>query len=196
MIKLNKGAMFGLDARIALAIFGALSVISGAALYSAIQQSKTVSYLTQLEEWSKASAAYYLDVSEPLPQYSSTRPYTMDLVVNRESLSTWEGPYINNITPMGDTGGHDKNSLWFTIFYFKISSWAVDSSCVAGNLDCAEWMHLYADNSTKAELLKPIALSLDDYVDGGDGADTGKIRYLESTGKYYLYYQGRQKTVN
>ncbi len=38
--QLNKGAMFGLDARIALAIFGALSVISGAALYSAIKQAK------------------------------------------------------------------------------------------------------------------------------------------------------------
>lgn len=32
----KKAAMFGLDARIALVIFGALSVISGAALYSAI----------------------------------------------------------------------------------------------------------------------------------------------------------------
>jgi hypothetical protein len=32
--------MFGLDARIALAIFGALSVISGAALYSAIQDAR------------------------------------------------------------------------------------------------------------------------------------------------------------
>ena len=37
-LKNKKAAMFGLDARIALAIFGALSVISGAALYSAIQQ--------------------------------------------------------------------------------------------------------------------------------------------------------------
>lgn len=42
----NKGAMFGLDARIALAIFGALSVISGAALYSAIQESSTVKITT------------------------------------------------------------------------------------------------------------------------------------------------------
>tara|TARA_Y100001960_G_scaffold319101_1_gene389950 strand:- start:3597 stop:3728 length:132 start_codon:yes stop_codon:yes gene_type:complete len=36
----KKAAMFGLDARIALAIFGALSVISGAVLYSAIQDAK------------------------------------------------------------------------------------------------------------------------------------------------------------
>lgn len=38
---MKKGAIFGLDARIALAILGALYVISGAALYSAIQESKT-----------------------------------------------------------------------------------------------------------------------------------------------------------
>ena len=37
MIFFKRGAMFGLDARIALAIFGALLVISSAALYSAIQ---------------------------------------------------------------------------------------------------------------------------------------------------------------
>ncbi len=43
----NRGAMFGLDARIALAIFGALSVISGAALYSAIKESRITSLLTE-----------------------------------------------------------------------------------------------------------------------------------------------------
>ncbi len=43
---IKKAAMFGLDARIALVIFGALSVISGAALYSAIQQAKTTAFAT------------------------------------------------------------------------------------------------------------------------------------------------------
>ncbi len=46
--------MFGLDARIALAIFRALSVISGAALYSAIQQSKVIAMVNQFEEIAKA----------------------------------------------------------------------------------------------------------------------------------------------
>ena len=50
----KKGGMFGLNARIALAIFGALSVISGAALYSAIQQSKAISVLTTAKEIGKA----------------------------------------------------------------------------------------------------------------------------------------------
>ena len=58
--------MFGLDARIALAIFGALSVISGAALYSAIQQAKVTETVTELDNISKAWAQYYLDTGEVL----------------------------------------------------------------------------------------------------------------------------------
>lgn len=46
--------MFRLDARIALAIFGALSVITGAALYSAIQYSKTIAILVDLYNLGKA----------------------------------------------------------------------------------------------------------------------------------------------
>ena len=61
---INKGAMFGLDARIALAIFGALSVISGAALYSAIQNSKVTAAITEMNEVGKAWEAHYLDTGE------------------------------------------------------------------------------------------------------------------------------------
>jgi type II secretory pathway pseudopilin PulG len=60
----KKGAMFGLDARIALAIFGALSVISGAALYSAIQQSKAVAMVNSLEEIGKAIDSYRLETDD------------------------------------------------------------------------------------------------------------------------------------
>ena len=62
----KKGAMFGLDARIALAIFGALSVISGAALYSAIQSAKAEQYRQYFVELVKASEAYYLDTGSQL----------------------------------------------------------------------------------------------------------------------------------
>ena len=51
---MKKGAMFGLDARIALAIFGALSVILGAALYSAIQEAKNQQIISMFSEISKA----------------------------------------------------------------------------------------------------------------------------------------------
>ena len=70
----NKGAMFGLDVRIALAIFGALSVISGAALYSAIQDAEATAVLTELEEIGKAWEAYYLDTGETLSFANNTTP--------------------------------------------------------------------------------------------------------------------------
>ena len=54
---MKKGAMFGLDARIALAIFGALSVISGAALYSAIQDAQATAMIVRLNEVGKAFGA-------------------------------------------------------------------------------------------------------------------------------------------
>lgn len=95
----KKAAMFGLDARIALAIFGALSVISGAALYSAIQQSKVVAIVTEMQEVEKAVEAYYLDTGNFLPPITgATSAYDLDmtpLVENSESLSGWKGPYLS-----------------------------------------------------------------------------------------------------
>jgi hypothetical protein len=85
---LKKGAMFGLDARIALAIFGALSVISGAALYSAIQQSKVIALITDLNEIGKAYTAFALDTGQDLPETPTLSLYnnTYDLIENTKKL--------------------------------------------------------------------------------------------------------------
>lgn len=94
---MNKGAMFGLDARIALAIFGALSVISGAALYSAIQQAKVQQYISTLTEIAKALEAYYLDVGD-LPKVDpgdSDHLNIVQLAENEDGVSNWNGPYID-----------------------------------------------------------------------------------------------------
>ena len=93
----KKGAMFGLDARIALAIFGALSVISGAALYSAIQQSKVISAVTMLSEFSKAYEQYVLDAGQGLPANSGHAYDTSghQLVDNTLNVDGWKGPYLS-----------------------------------------------------------------------------------------------------
>tara|TARA_Y100001960_G_scaffold333703_1_gene440401 strand:+ start:58 stop:294 length:237 start_codon:yes stop_codon:yes gene_type:complete len=70
----KKAAMFGLDARIALAIFGTLSVISGAALYSAIQDAKAMALLTEMREVTKAWEQFYLDTGAEKPnKYNSNK---------------------------------------------------------------------------------------------------------------------------
>ncbi len=96
-MKLKKAAMFGLDARIALAIFGALSVISGAALYSAIQEANMTSLYIDLREVEKALEAYSLDTGD-LSFTAGTEELNM-LYENARgtvtNISGWKGPYIS-----------------------------------------------------------------------------------------------------
>jgi len=90
--KTKRGAMFGLDARIALAIFGALSVISGAALYSAIKEAKVIAMIAEMKEIAKGYEAYYLDTGSQLATKN-----TVALDVNKLISDTtvgWKGPYL------------------------------------------------------------------------------------------------------
>ncbi|PPR10971.1 MAG: hypothetical protein CFH44_00105 [Proteobacteria bacterium] len=78
--------MFGLDARIAL------SVISGASLYSAIQESKTTKNLANFTELSKAWEQYLLDIGVTLPKDSGDLLKAKNLVSNIDNKSGWSGP--------------------------------------------------------------------------------------------------------
>jgi len=93
--KTNRGAMFGLDARIALAIFGALSVISGAALYSAIQKAKTVQAVTSAIEAIKSFEAYYIDTGEVFKE-SKKGSGLLNVIslVEDPGVAGWNGPYL------------------------------------------------------------------------------------------------------
>ncbi|PPR08882.1 MAG: hypothetical protein CFH44_00609 [Proteobacteria bacterium] len=92
---MNKGAMFGLDARIALAIFGSLSVISGAALYSAIQNANVTSLIANMNEMSKAIEHYHLDTGVDITESKAVlgAGYTYKLIENT-GVAGWKGPYI------------------------------------------------------------------------------------------------------
>jgi len=88
--------MFGLDARISLAIFGALSVISGAALYSAIQESKITAVLIELEELGKATTQYLLDTGSYVKMDPGEEcAYLMSSLLVADTVSGWKGPYVS-----------------------------------------------------------------------------------------------------
>ncbi|MCP4354221.1 MAG: hypothetical protein GY793_01065 [Proteobacteria bacterium] len=100
-MKNQKGIMFGLDARIALAIFGALSLIVGTALYSSIKKAKATAILTEMQEVGKAWESYYIDTGSNLAQISilesDYRFYQLasKYLVEKPSSSTgWNGPYL------------------------------------------------------------------------------------------------------
>ena len=190
----KKGAMFGLDARIALAIFGALSVISGASLYSAIEQAKYTKTKASFNEILKAYEAYYLDTGSPLPKvsYNFTTLYIGDLIENRELISSWKGPYL---TPINSSTTQIQNEITYDIYkdaYISLellpkSTWTVTSpSCTINSSDCNVYIRIYPDSSP--ESLTPYFNYLDDYFDNNDGKTSGKIRWRDSVDS--IYYQG------
>ena len=181
-MKLKKAAMFGLDARIALAIFGALSVISGAALYSAIEQAKTTATLADMQELSKALESMYIDNGGSLIKSSTFYAATYMLFNNNNSeMSVWNGPYIGGNFSMssanvylypGITNGKviwKNDDLGGTYGYTD-----TEADCASGDV-CSWW--IYYDNPEDDNL----QVKLDNMVDGGDGAAAGRLRWHERT---------------
>tara|TARA_Y100001960_G_scaffold151614_1_gene159950 strand:- start:1262 stop:1888 length:627 start_codon:yes stop_codon:yes gene_type:complete len=200
-MKLKKAAMFGLDARIALAIFGALSVISGAALYSAIQQAKTEQFRQYFEEIIKATEQYYLDNGKVLPEYTSNDyVYIGDLASNRESLSTWAGPYLA-VSSVDSSHSHFMDSMTAQVhstsetymLMRKSSTWTemndlnADGICASNDPDCADWITLSAVDASATLTLLSIFNNLDESVDGGDGMLAGKVRYNTAANDHIMY---------
>jgi len=95
IISNKKAAMFGLDARIALAIFAALSVITGAALYKAIRHARIVAFATEITEMAKAIEQYTLDTGSGLPVSLANAQFKEIYELTSSSARGWKGPYFN-----------------------------------------------------------------------------------------------------
>ena len=189
----KKGAMFGLDARIALAIFGALSVISGAALYSAIKDSQATAMIVTLNEIGKGFEQYYLDTgSYPRRLDSSDNTkieyyayQTADLVKN-PGVSGWKGPYLPyeiRVAPNDNRLVGPKNEdIWVSELTDDIdwSSTPVASACLSG-VSCFLWARIWG--SAYSESLK---LSIDERIDNSDGPSKGDFRW--DAGSFNLKY--------
>jgi type II secretory pathway pseudopilin PulG len=191
----KKGAMFGLDARIALAIFGALSVISGAALYSAIKESKVTAAIAEMQELGKSFDAFFLDVGQ-LPEIYSGSSYTFsttDIVTNTNTLDNWNGPYtslnVRGVTSYDSpvTGGY------LLIMHRPGTDWGGTEGDTAPPADCSAapcyvWISYGAAD-------RNLAYAIEERIDGEtrDNAK-GKVRLWDYTsggnaGKTNIYYQ-------
>ena len=188
----KKGAMFGLDARIALAIFGALSVISGAALYSAIQDAKVTAAITEMNEIGKAWEAYYLDTGrsfDPVNTDSTNVSYyifkTNNLILN-SGYDGWSGPYVSYQV----SGDHLNHPVHGDISIMRLTTdvdwnhWG-SGTCTTGR-SCFIWIYINSiDNEDLAKLI-------DERIDGSDGKSKGSFRWYgpdgSSTYRYALKY--------
>tara|TARA_Y100001960_G_C14479633_1_gene731147 strand:+ start:79 stop:672 length:594 start_codon:yes stop_codon:yes gene_type:complete len=179
---IKKGAMFGLDARIALAIFGALSVISGAALYSAVQTAKATAVIADMEELGKAWEQYYLDTGRDFEVFNTddTDPYyhlfRTHYFNSTSGAEGWNGPYL----PYETTGSYllcnyEAVCRVFVMRYnsedWSSTTWQ-NNVCESGK-ECSMWSRIYVHAHTKESL----AVSIDKIVDNSDGQLTGNFRW-------------------
>ena len=164
----NKGAMFGLDARIALAIFGALSVISGAALYNAIQDSKVTAILAELREVEKSIEAYYLDTGKLVSPFDARDLKILELIENSENVQGWNGPY----TSLSQYSTENKLNPAFGV---RMSLTYRDKA--SGSTTCTKSMdycYIYIWYNVDSDDVMSL---LDLKVDGAVDASTGVIQY-------------------
>tara|TARA_Y100001960_G_C14778551_1_gene884925 strand:+ start:3276 stop:3857 length:582 start_codon:yes stop_codon:yes gene_type:complete len=174
-MKLKKAAMFGLDARIALAIFGALSVISGAALYSAIQQAKVVAIVTELNEISKAAESLMLDTGVELAVHAGDQLKLKYLLEDIDSVPGWNGPYISGYTAFADNGlNHPQYTGVHILKFQKHLATGARTGCSSG-LSCDIWVHI---TGIPTELVKAV----DEYVDGSYDLADGRVQGADYSG--------------
>ena len=170
---IKKGAMFGLDARIALAIFGALSVISGAALYSAIQDAKVTSIIAQSEELGKAYTQYYLDTSVNMSvQANPTVVNSVNLIEDFDNNDSWNGPYLalEKITDHALTSPVTNNTVAYRVGSLS-DTWGAttDFPNPCATEPCGIWTFQRVANDT-------IANAIDLKIDGTADRENGKVR--------------------
>ncbi len=174
---MKKGAMFGLDARIALAIFGALSVISGAALYSAIKQSRAIAYLTEMQEFAKAWEQFYLDTGVEFLHHATSGGnyyvFKTGALENNPGVDGWKGPYASS----ENSQGHFRHIMMLSPDVTwpdssLLDGWP-DGICTSGRT-CAIWTRTFPG---AGELDESLATAIDEYVDEGDGKSAGSFRW-------------------
>ncbi|MCP4355713.1 MAG: hypothetical protein GY793_08825 [Proteobacteria bacterium] len=185
----QKAAMFGLDARVALAIFGALSVITGVMLYKVIREAKIISMIAIVKEVEKAYEAFYLDVGSHAYRFyvnGGDSVYVRDLLIKPFTASKakdWKGPYL----PYEYSSVRDG----FVTEYEEIilrarntQQWGgstdVGSRVCTDNSDCFLWIGWLV---VPTDLVKEIDNRIDGVIDGS----TGKVRYGGFGSGSYIY---------
>lgn len=102
--RLNQtGAVFGLDARLSLAIFGALTLIAGAYTALNINDARTDAFIQELRDTTEAIQSIHYDLKTDLSRALENPTgknayrvlYDPELLSNQRLRARWLGPYLN-----------------------------------------------------------------------------------------------------
>ena len=175
----QRGAMFGLDARIALAIMGALSVIAGTALVGNIGIFKGQGLSQEIKAITAAVEGLQEDIGggiyENLASSNATNAFMA--LIDSSVLNTgkpqdkWLGPYIKL-----DSNEHPQYGT-MTLIRASQDDYT-DTSC---GRQCFLWL-------TLATVPDTVFSQLNKDIDGSEGSPetTGRVRHAASNGMLYV----------
>jgi type II secretory pathway pseudopilin PulG len=147
--------MFGLDARIALAIFAVLAVVAGATAINVIGQASVTATVTELKNIQKAYQEFHLATGENTTRF-------LDLIDNQSEITGWSGPYIDLLSDKSRTYGV------YSLMEGRQDVPGVPPVECNGGI-CAVWLKL-----TKVK--DDIAADVDKAIDGEKSANAGALR--------------------
>lgn len=185
--KLNKfknqtGAMFGMDARITLIIFGALAAVTGAMMSNIAPEANTTALATDLTNIAKGYESYVLDTSKN-PSYldKPNRSKENFLELLNDDSYGWQGPYLALSSEK-----HPKYGSYGLIEgEFNTPGAPPITPCASGNA-CVVWVKL-------TEIPSELALSIDKKMDGEEGYDKGRVRIVPQGKTDDIYYMIARK---
>lgn len=168
----QRGAMFGLDARIALAIFGGLSIITGAALFTVMSEIGVTRRLTEMNNVGKAVQAYALD--------TAVYPATIERLLSDTPVG-WNGPYlqIEDADAMNNNQLRSSTGDDMILHYRRDTAWAnvmVAPGCNSTD-PCGIYIQMLVDQA--------MGDKIDLRVDGVASPTTGNVR-LHVLGAFYV----------
>jgi len=180
----SKGALFGLDARVALAIFGVLSIITGTALYKSFQEASVTAILAEMNNINKAFTNYLIDTGtypkiSPDANGSNGGLKIEELITS--SMKNWDGPYISLTDNWSDTDGILEHPTYNNITAYSKADmlWSSPFSSSTKCLLTSDTCFIYICYNGITENMKKL---LDIKIDGTTSAQAGNFRYSASVG--------------
>lgn len=181
-IKSQHGALFGMDARITLAIFSGLSVIAGTAGYGYIQQTNVTALATELDNISKAYTNFQLDTGVSTNKFN-------DLLTSDGGQLGWNGPYMNMSSEKSNKFGI--YSLVYGIEMRKVKGTS-PRPCLNPRDNCFVWLRL-------SEVPSELSSQVDEHIDGATdekgSPESGRllVEVDQGTDKAVLHYRLSKK---
>lgn len=156
LLRSQRGAMFGLDARIALAIFGLLSVVAGGTAINVLSGAAVTALVTEFGNIKKAYQEFHLATGDHSTRFK-------DLIDNESGIPGWAGPYLDL------TSDRSRQHGIYSLAEGRQDVPGVPPVECAGGGVCSVWLKL-------TRVKDSLAAEADKSVDGEAGANAGSFR--------------------